>query len=300
MSLFFELSEEVADALAQKKPLLALESTLITHGFSYPDNVEIALRAEAIAREHQVTPATIAIINGKIKCGLSTNEIEELANKKEAIKASRRDLAYAIAEKRNAGTTVAATLYCANQLGIKVFATGGIGGVHRGEDWDISADLIELARTPLAVVCAGAKSILDLPKTLEFLETLSIPIIGYKTKQLPSFYSATSKHALPFSVDTISALVNIIRTHWQMQESSGILITNPIPRDDEIAAEIIEPIIEAALMNAVKKNIKGKNITPFLLNEVATATQQKSSTANKKLIENNVSLGAKLAHAIAS
>jgi pseudouridylate synthase len=300
MSSFFEFSEEVADALAQKKPLLALESTLITHGFHYPDNVEIALRAEAIAREHHVVPVTIAIMDGKIKYGLSPNELEKLASKKTVIKASRRDLAYTIAEKYTAGTTVAATLYCANQVGIKVFATGGIGGVHRGDALDISADLIELSRTPLAVVCAGAKSILDLPKTLEFLETFSIPVIGYQTKQLPSFYSATSLHGLPLSVDTVSALANIIRTHWQLQEKSSILITNPIPRENEIATEVIEPIIESALIKAAEQNIKGKNITPFLLNEVATLTQQKSCTANKKLIENNVALGAQLAYAIAS
>ena len=295
---FFEFSDEVADAIQHKKPILALESTLMTHGFPYPHNIEIAERSEQIVRDHDVVPAAIAIVNGKVKFGLSREDKETLTHDKHVFKASRRDIAFAIAEKLNAGTTVAATLYCAHQAGIKVFATGGIGGVHRGDHLDISADLIELARIPLAVICAGAKSILDLPKTLEFLETFSVPLIGYQTHTLPAFYTADSSHHLPLSVKTVTALANIVKTHWQLQEKSSILITNPIPAEHQIPHNVIEPVIENALKQAKLNDIKGKKITPYLLSEVAKATEHKSLFANKMLIENNVALGAKLARAI--
>lgn len=295
----FEYTDDVAEAIQNKKPILALESTLITHGFPYPHNIEIAERSENIARENNVAPATIAIINGKIKIGLSKKDKEILTQDKNVFKASRRDLAFAIAKKLNAGTTVAATLFCAHKAGIKVFATGGIGGVHRGNDMDISADLIELARIPLAVICAGAKSILDLPRTLEFLETFSIPLIGYQTDKLPAFYSAASPYPLTCSVNSVTTLANVITAHWQLQEESSVLITNPIPLESQITNDAIEPIIENALQQAKKKSIVGKKITPFLLNEVAKATEHKSLLANKALIENNVLLGAQLAQMLA-
>ncbi|HEU5281972.1 MAG TPA: pseudouridine-5'-phosphate glycosidase [Gammaproteobacteria bacterium] len=298
MTQFFEYSHEVEQAVRQKKPVLALESTLITHGLPYPENIETAKALEALVREQGVTPATIAVLAGKIKIGLNEDELELLVNNDHIVKASKRDLSYVITEKLNAGTTVAATLFCAEAVGIRVFATGGIGGVHRGNEQDISADLIELSRTPMAVVCAGAKAILDLPRTLEFLETHSIPIVGYRTDSLPAFYSASSPYQLPTRIDDIQSLVKLLNTHWQLGLSSSVLIANPIPRHEEIDNNIIEPAIASALEEANEKQIKGKAITPFLLNEMATATQGKSLKANIALIKNNVVLAAQLAKAL--
>jgi pseudouridine-5'-phosphate glycosidase len=300
MTQFFEYSHEVEQAVRQKKPVLALESTLITHGLPYPENIETAKALEALVREQGVTPATIAVLAGKIKIGLNEDELELLVNNDHIVKASKRDLSYVITEKLNAGTTVAATLFCAEAVGIRVFATGGIGGVHRGNEQDISADLIELSRTPMAVVCAGAKAILDLPRTLEFLETQSIPIVGYRTDSLPAFYSASSPYQLPTRIDDIQSLVKLLNTHWQLGLSSSVLIANPIPRHEEIDNNIIEPAIASALEEANEKQIKGKAITPFLLNEMATATQGKSLKANIALIKNNVVLAAQLAKALSS
>jgi pseudouridine-5'-phosphate glycosidase len=300
MTQFFEYSHEVEQAVRQKKPVLALESTLITHGLPYPENIETAKALETLVREQGVTPATIAVLAGKIKIGLNEDELELLVNNDHIVKASKRDLSYVITEKLNAGTTVAATLFCAEAVGIRVFATGGIGGVHRGNEQDISADLIELSRTPMAVVCAGAKAILDLPRTLEFLETHSIPIVGYRTDSLPAFYSASSPYQLPTRIDDIQSLVKMLNTHWQLGLSSSVLIANPIPRHEEIDSNIIEPAIASALEEANEKQITGKAITPFLLNEMATATQGKSLKANIALIKNNVVLAAQLAKALSS
>ncbi len=295
MQAFFDYSDEVKQALQERRPLLALESTLITHGLPSPNNLETALAVEEMVREQGVTPATIAIVQGKIKIGLAAKELETIAKDKSITKASVRDIPFILSKKQNAGTTVAATLFCAVYAGIKVFATGGIGGVHRGDDEDISADLIELAKTPIAVVCSGAKAILDLPKTLEFLETYSIPIVGYRTDTLPAFYTAETKYKLPARVDDISSLVHLLKIHWQLGLSSGVLIANPISSVDEISADIIEPAIEYALQSAKEKQIRGKAITPYLLNEVATVTKGKSLQANISLIQNNVRLGAILA-----
>lgn len=300
MTQFFEYSHEVEQAVRQKKPVLALESTLITHGLPYPENIETAKALETLVREQGVTPATIAVLAGKIKIGLNEDELELLVNNDHIVKASKRDLSYVITEKLNAGTTVAATLFCAEAVGIRVFATGGIGGVHRGNEQDISADLIELSRTPMAVVCAGAKAILDLPRTLEFLETHSIPIVGYRTDSLPAFYSASSPYQLPTRIDDIQSLVKMLNTHWQLGLSSSVLIANPIPRHEEIDSNIIEPAIASALEEANEKQITGKAITPFLLNEMAAATQGKSLKANIALIKNNVVLAAQLAKALSS
>ena len=295
MQSYFEYSTEVKEALDAGKPVLALESTIISHGMPYPQNVETTRAVEKIARAVGVVPATIAIINGKIKIGLTREELELFAQDKAVTKASCRDLAYILAEKKSAGTTVAATLYCAAQAGIKFFATGGIGGVHRGNDQDISADLIELARTRVVVICAGAKAILDLPKTLEFLETMSVPVVGYKTTFLPAFYTDKTNYSLPASVDNVAALATMVKIHWDLGLKSGILITNPIPKEYSIAAEVIDPVIANAIDKAEKNNIKGKAITPFLLSEVSQLTKGKSLEANIALIKNNVKLGAELA-----
>lgn len=298
MQPFFDYSDEVKQAIKHNRPILALESTIISHGMPYPANLETAIALEKIAREHQVVPATIAILNGKIKIGLGETELEHFANDKQVKKASRRDLAYILSNNLSAGTTVAATLFCAARTGIKVFATGGIGGVHRGNDDDISADLIELARNPVAVVCAGAKAILDLPRTLEFLETFSVPIVGYRTEVLPAFYTDKTPYTLPISIHEISDLVKLLKTHWQLDTSSGVLITNPIPAESAIPSERIEPVIAHAVQKAQQKNIVGKAITPYLLNEIAELTQGESLKANIALIKNNVKLGARLAYAI--
>lgn len=295
MQAFFEFSSEVAQAFNDKKPVLALESTVITHGLPYPQNLETGLALEQLAREQGAVPATIAIMNGKIKIGLSKDELERLAQDKQVIKASKRDLAYALTQRLNAGTTVAATLVCAAACGIKVFATGGIGGVHRGDDFDISADLIELSRTPVAVVCAGVKAILDLPRTMELLETLSVPILGYLTDTLPAFYSASTQFQLPARVNDVASLAAVVRTHWQLGNGSGVLVANPIPAEHAIPSDVIEPVIAEMIEKAEKMGIKGKAITPFLLSEVAKATSGKSQQANIALIKNNTLLGAKLA-----
>lgn len=295
MNQFIEYSPEVKRALEQGAPLLALESTIISHGMPFPDNYETALSVEQIVREQGVTPATIAIINGKIKIGLKPDELELFAQNTEVFKASRRDLAYILAQGYSAGTTVAATLFCASRAGLKIFATGGIGGVHRGNEQDISADLTELAHTRMAVVCAGAKAILDLPRTLEFLETFSVPIIGFRTSVLPAFYTDATDYSLPCRVDDVDGLAKIIKTHWQLNMNSGVLITNPVPAAFNIPKEMIEPLIESAIKKAEQNNISGKALTPFLLAEVAQLTKGKSLAANIALIKNNARLGAELA-----
>ncbi|KTD71492.1 MULTISPECIES: pseudouridine-5'-phosphate glycosidase [Legionella] len=298
MQQFFDYSPEVQSALEHQKPILALESTIISHGMPYPDNFETARAVEQIVRDQNVTPATIAVIEGKIKIGLTADELQQFACNKNVLKASRRDLPFIIANKHSAGTTVAATLFCAAKAGIKLFATGGIGGVHRGDAQDVSADLIEISRTPIAVICAGAKAILDLPRTLEFLETMSVPVIGYRTKVLPAFYTDATHYQLPIWADDIPTLANILTAHWEIGMSSGVLITNPIPTEFNIPMEIIEPVIRNAIQKAEQNNISGKALTPFLLSEVTQLTQGKSLLANIALIKNNARLGAELARAI--
>lgn len=300
MQQYFEYNPEVEKALRERKPVLALESTLITHGMPYPQNINIAKKMQEISRNHDVCPAIIAVIKGKIKIGLSPFELEYLVHEKSPYKASTRDLSYVISESLTAGTTVAATSFCAEYAGIKVFATGGIGGVHRGEDNDISADLVELARTPIAVVCSGAKAILDLPKTLEFLETFAVPVIGYRTNVFPAFYTRESKFELHHRIDELQNLANYVKTHWQIGLPSGMVIANPIPPEYELPYDLIEPVIIEALKTAEVKNITGKALTPFLLSELHHATEGQSMLANISLIENNVDLGAQLAKTIMS
>lgn len=295
MQSYMDYSDEVKQAIANKKPLLALESTVITHGLPYPINLETAQALEHIAREYGSVPATIAVINGRIKIGVSTHELEMLATNKDILKASTRDLVYVLSQNMSAGTTVAATMYIAAAAGIKVFATGGIGGVHRGEAMDISADLIELSRTPVAVVCAGAKAILDLPRTLEFLETYHVPVIGYRTDTFPAFYTPATSYALAARANDIDSLANMINMHRVLGLPSGILIVNPIPTQDAILDQVIAPVIAEAIQKAEIAQVTGKATTPFLLNEVARATQGTSIKANIALIKNNVRLGAQLA-----
>lgn len=295
---YFQYSDEVTAALAQKQPILALESTVFTHGLPNPTSIETAISLEKICREQDVVPATIAIIKGKIKIGVSIDELTMLIADREVCKASTRDLPYIVSQRLNAGTTVAATLFCAAQCGIPVFATGGIGGVHRGDAQDISADMIELSRTPIAMICAGAKSILDIPKTLELLETLAVPVIGFNTTTFPAFYTHSSQHTLAVHVSDIAALTNLIRVHWDLNLTAGVLIANPIPKQDEIESSLVESAISQALNQASALQIHGKAITPFLLSSIAKLTEGSSVNANIQLLINNVKLGAQLAKAV--
>jgi pseudouridylate synthase len=290
-------SEEVAKAMKENKPIVALESTIISHGMPYPQNVETAKEVEQLIRENGAVPATIAILDGKIKIGVNEEELEFLGTSKEIEKVSRRDLPYVIAMKKHGATTVAATMICANMAGIKVFATGGIGGVHRGAQrtMDISADLQELARTNVAVVCAGAKSILDLGLTLEYLETNGVPVIGYGTETFPAFYSSTSPFKVNYRIDTPEEIAKLIATKWELGLNGGLIIANPIPKEEELEESYINSIIEEALKEAEEKQIAGKAVTPFLLDKVKTLTGGKSLEANIALVKNNAILAAKIA-----
>lgn len=286
---------------------LALESTVIAHGLPYPQNLETARALEAIVREHGVTPRTIAILGGEIKIGLNHEELEYLARAPNVHKLARRDLALAIAQKRDGATTVSATMYLAHRAGIRVFATGGIGGVHRtsisrqsvvGGQFDISADLPELARTPVVVVCAGAKAILDLPATLEWLETFGVPVLGYQTDEFPAFYSRTSGLRVPMRVDSIEEAAGIIRTHWGLGLTSGVLICVPIPPAAEIPRKVIEPYIARALHEAEEQHIVGGAVTPFVLKRLAELTNNATVRANIALLKNNVAIAAEIAKEI--
>ena len=293
-------SDEVLHAREHNLPIVALESTIISHGMPYPINIVTAREVEAIVREQGAVPATIAILDGKIKVGLSDRELEFLGDPKnhDAIsKVSRRDLAYVLAMKQHGATTVAATMICAKLAGINVFATGGIGGVHRGADttMDISADLLELANTDVAVVCAGAKSILDIGLTLEYLETHGVPVIGYQTDDFPAFYSRKSGFAANFRVDDAATLADVLVTKWSLGLHGGAVIANPVPEADALDAEAMEAIIQNALEEAAKKQIKGKDVTPFLLDRITSLTDGTSLKTNVALVKNNANVGAKLA-----
>lgn len=267
MNKFIDLSKEVKEAMEERKPVVALESTIISHGMPYPENIETAKTLENIVREHGAIPATIAIINGRIKIGLSEEELEFMGTSKEILKASRRDLPVVLAKGLSAATTVSATMICANLAGIKVFVTGGIGGVHRGAEqtFDISADLQELANTDVAVVCAGAKAILDLPRTLEYLETFGVPVVGFKTSEFPAFYTRESGLKVDYKVDDEIEAAKIIKTKWDLGLKGGVLIANPIPKEYALDKTYIDKAIEDALYEAEKRNIKGKEITPFFV-----------------------------------
>ena len=298
LNKFLDLSPEVAEALANNRPVVALESTIISHGMPYPQNVETALRVEAIVREHGAVPATVAVIGGRLRAGLTEDEIDYLGRRgREVIKVSRRDLPVVVARGLDGATTVASTMIVAALAGIDVFATGGIGGVHRGAEttMDISADLEELAMTPVMVVCAGAKSILDLGLTLEYLETKGVPVLGYGTDELPAFYTRTSGFGVDYRVDTPAELAKILHTQRKLDFPGGILVGNPIPEEYSMDKETIDAAIDQALAECAEQGIHGKETTPFLLARIAEITGNDSLDSNIQLVFNNVALGAEIA-----
>jgi len=298
MNNYLEISPEVKTALAEGKPVVALESTIISHGMPYPQNVETAMNVERIVRENGAVPATVAIIGGRLKAGLSADEIEYLGKKGyDVTKASRRDLPVLVARGEDGATTVATTMIIAAMAGIKVFATGGIGGVHRGAEvtMDISADLEELARTPVLVVCAGAKSILDLGLTLEYLETKGVPVIGYGTGELPAFYTRKSGFGVDYRLDTPEEVAAAFRAKLEMGLGGGMLVTNPIPEQYSMDPDVINKAIDAAVAEANAKGIKGKQTTPFLLAKIKDITGGDSLASNIKLVYNNAALAAQVA-----
>lgn len=292
-----QIRPDILEAIKTGRPVVALESTIISHGMPYPENIRTAQQVEQIILDNGAMPATIAIINGKIVIGLNTEEMEFLAQSKEIYKASRMDLPVIISRKQNASTTVAATMICAEMAGIKVFVTGGIGGVHKGAEstFDISTDLQELQNTPVAVVCAGAKAILDLDKTMEYLETLGVLVIGYRTDYLPAFYSRESHIKLLYRSDSPEDLAGIIQRKWELGLKGSVLITNPIPEEYSIPYEKMKLIIDQAIEEANLLKIKGKELTPYLLNKIKILTDNKSLEANIALIRNNALLGAQIA-----
>ena len=294
---YLEINPEVKKAIENGKPVVALESTIISHGMPYPRNVETALNVEKIIRDHNAIPATIAILNGKLKVGLTEEEIEYLGKAKNVIKTSRRDIPFIIAKKSDGATTVASTMIIAALAGIKVFATGGIGGVHRGatETFDISADLEELAHTNVAVVCAGAKSILDIGLTLEYLETHGVPVIGYQTEEMPAFYTRKSGFGVDYKVDSPEEIASALKAKWNLGLAGGMVIANPIEEQYQMDYDTITEAIEKALKEANEKGIRGKESTPFLLAKVKEITGGDSLESNIKLVYNNALLGAKIA-----
>jgi len=300
MNELIQLSPEVAAAKTEGRPVVALESTIIAHGMPWPQNVETARQVEAAVRAEGAEPATIVVLDGVIHAGLDDATLDAVGQAKGFLKLSRADLGYAVAAGKNGSTTVAATMIAADRAGIRVFATGGIGGVHRGAErtYDISADLQELARTPVCVICAGAKAILDLPKTLETLETLGVPVVGYGTDEFPAFWSRRSGLAAPMRLDTPKAVAALIKARRELSLDGGVLVGNPIPASDEIAAGEINPAIEAAIDEADALGISGKALTPFLLSKMLELTKGRSLTANIALVENNARLAAHIAAAL--
>lgn len=298
MEKYLEISKEVQEALAKGEAVVALESTIISHGMPYPQNVETALKVEEIVRNNGAIPATIAILNGKLKVGLSKDEIDYLGKKGlECTKASRRDIPFILAKGLDGATTVASTMIIAEMAGIKVFATGGIGGVHRGAEttMDISADLEELGQTNVAVICAGAKSILDIGLTLEYLETKGVPVVGYKTNELPAFYTRKSGFGVDYRVDSPLELAKALKAKWDLKLKGGIVVANPIPEEFQMDYDTITTAIENALKELSEKGVKGKESTPFLLAKVKEITGGNSLIANIELVYNNAKLGAELA-----
>ena len=298
---YLSISPEVQEALKAGKPVVALESTIISHGMPYPQNVETALKVEQTIRENGAVPATIAIIGGQLKAGCTPEEIEYLGKKGQAvIKASRRDLPVLIARKADGATTVTTTMIIASMAGIRVFATGGIGGVHRGaqQTFDISADLEELAQTPVMVVCAGAKSILDLGLTLEYLETKGVPVIGYGTEELPAFYTRHSGFKVDYRIDTPEELAAAFKAKMDCGLKGGMLVTNPIPEEFSMPKEVIDKAIDQALREMDEAGIHGKQCTPFLLAKVKDLTGGESLASNIQLVLNNARLAAKTAKAL--
>ncbi len=302
-SVAFKLcySADVTAALAEARPIVALESTIIAHGMPYPQNVDTAREVEEIVRSCGAVPATIAILGGEVKIGLSPAELDYLGREGRSIaKASVRDLPFIVSRRRDGATTVASTMRLAAMAGIRVFATGGIGGVHRGAEtnFDISADMTEFAESDVAVVTAGAKAILDLALTLETLETLGVPVVGFGTDEFPAFYSRQSGHTVPMRCDTAEQVATLLRTKWAMGLKGGVVVANPIPHAYEIAAAEIAPVIAAAVEKAEASGISGKNLTPFLLAEIASVTGGRSLVANIALVKNNAMVAARIAVAL--
>lgn len=300
MQSFLQFSPEVAAARAAGKPVVALESTIISHGMPYPQNVRTAREVEQVIRAAGATPATIALIDGRICVGLSDAQLERLGNAQDALKVSRRDLAYVLAEKKLGATTVAATMICAALAGIEVFVTGGIGGVHRGAatSFDISADLQELARTSVAVVCAGVKSILDIGLTLEYLETHGVPVVSVGQPGFPAFFTRESGFNADFQLDTPEQQARFIRTKWQLGLSGGVVVSNPVPAESALQNDEIDGIIAQALREAGAQGVKGKAVTPFLLARIKDLTGGRSLATNIALVKHNALVGARLAAAL--
>ncbi|AVL77260.1 pseudouridine-5-phosphate glycosidase [Staphylococcus cohnii] len=297
MKQYIEFSKEVAQAKADKKPIVALESTIISHGMPYPQNVQMATAVENIIRDYGAIPATIALIDGKIKIGLENDELELLAKSDNVAKVSRRDFAEVIATKQIGATTVASTMMSAELAEIQFFVTGGIGGVHKDAEntMDISADLEELGKTNVTVICAGAKSILDLPKTMEYLETKGVPVIGYQTDELPAFFTRQSGIKLNSFSETPDNIAHICKVKNDLNIEGGVVIANPVPKEHELPKSYIDGIIEEAVKEAETQGISGKDSTPFLLGKIVEKSEGKSLNTNIKLVENNAVLGAKIA-----
>ena len=292
----FQLSVEIARALAMGAPIVALESTVITHGLPHPQNLELARNMEKQVRDAKATPATVAVLDGKVRLGLSDQELIRLSESKSTLKVSHRDFAAAIVKKANGGTTVAGTMLAANMSGIKVFATGGIGGIHKESSFDVSTDLKALAETPMVVICAGAKAILDLPATIEYLETMGVPVIGYQTSEFPAFYSRESGLKVSARLDSPKEIAEFAKAHWSMGLKSAVLVTNPVPEAESIPKSEMEPIIAKASVEAMEKEIHGQALTPFLLGRISELTKGKSLKANLALLLNNARLAGEIAN----
>lgn len=299
LNSYIDVHKEVAQALKDNAPVVALESTIIAHGMPYPRNVETARSVETIIREERAIPATIGIIKGRIKIGLTADELESFGRAEKVHKVSRRDFPYIISQSQDGATTVAGTMICAKLAGIPIFVTGGIGGVHRGGEnsMDISADLLELARTNVAVICAGAKSILDLGRTLEVLETQGVPVIGYATDEFPAFYTRTSGHRVDCRLDSPEDVARLLKTKWELGLEGGVVIAVPVPESEAMPAKEIEQHINTALALADNEGVQGKALTPYLLAKLEELTGGESLNTNIALVQNNARIGAQIAKA---
>lgn len=297
MNQMIEIHPKVLNAIKNNLPVVALESTIISHGMPYPDNVKMALKVEEIIKNEGAVPATIAILNGVIKVGLDHDDIEYLAQAKNVYKVGKRDFAYVISQKKTGATTVSGTSLIASMVGIKVFATGGIGGVHRGAEktFDISRDLEELSEVDLCVICAGAKSILDLGLTLEYLETKGVEVIGYQTEELPAFYTRTSGFKVNYKLDTPQEIADLLQAKWRLNLKGGVVVANPIPKAYSMDEKVIQKAIDSALEEAQEQGISGQDVTPFLLSKVKAITEGSSLESNIELVYNNARLAAKIA-----
>jgi len=295
----FTISHEINRALNLSLPIVALETTVVTHGLPRPQNLSLARDMESSVREEGAVPATIGVLNGRVRIGLNEAELDELANEEEPLKISLRDFATAAVKKASGGTTVAGSMFAAQQAGIKVFATGGIGGVHKESAFDISTDLRALASIPMIVVCAGAKSILDLPATLEYLETMAVPVVGYQTEAFPAFYSRDSGLKVSVKLETLDEIVELAQAHWEMGMRSAILVTQPVPAEDEIPKSEMDAYILQASQEAIKKEKHGQELTPFLLQRISELSSGRSVRTNVSLLLNNARLAAQIARSLA-